>query len=297
MTEPSSDRLIDVINWGRDLFARRGVPHARYTIEVLLEHILAATRAELYCERDRRLAPEELRRVRALVQKRLRHRPLWHLVGSVEFFGVRLSVDDRVLIPRPETEIVVETALRRLPPPDGRVRYAADVGTGSGNIAIALAASRGDLFIYATDVSPAALEVAAANARACGRDGAMSFARGDLFGPFEGCGPALFDLIVSNPPYVSEEEMAALPPEVREREPRLALDGGADGLSVVRRLLAGAPRLLKPGGLIVLEVGSGQAPVVRRMAASSGTYAGVEIDRDYAGVERVVSAEIPGGHG
>jgi release factor glutamine methyltransferase len=289
--QPTSNRIIDVINWGRELFLERNVPHARYTIEVLLGHVLAKKRAELYCAYDYQLSAGELQRLCGYIEKRLNHWPLWHLVGSVEFFGLELSVSDRVLIPRPETEVLVEIALRELGAAAGTgVRYIADIGTGSGNIAIALAKSRSDVFIYATDISAAALRVAEANARRHGVDGAVSFVAGDLLAPFERCGRRCLDMVVSNPPYVAAEEWESLPREVRDREPREALFGGKDGLGSIRRIVAEAPRCLKPGGHLVCEFGKGQASFVRDLVAEAGAYARAEVSKDYTGIERVMHA-------
>lgn len=290
LTEPKTNRIIDIINWGRELFLRRQVPHARYNVEVLLEHILGKKRAELYLDYDYRLSGREMALLRGYIAKRLEHRPLWHLVGTVEFYGLKMSVDDRVLIPRPETELVVECALRELARQRApRVRYLADVGTGSGNIAVAIARSRSDVFVYAVDISPQALEVADANARRHGVDGSISLVRADLLEPFRGQGPCL-DMIVANPPYVAEGEWDSLPREVSEREPRLALYGGMDGLEVIRRLVADAPACLVPQGCLIMEVGAGQAGSVKRMILESGAYGRVEIHRDFSGIERVVSA-------
>ncbi|MCX6339853.1 MAG: peptide chain release factor N(5)-glutamine methyltransferase [Candidatus Aureabacteria bacterium] len=289
--ELKSNRVIDVINWGRELFLTRDVPHARYNIEVLLEHILGKKRAELYLDYDYRLSPRELELVRGYIEKRLNRYPLWHLVGSVEFYGVTLRVNDRVLIPRPETELLVELALKELDRETGAgVRYVADIGTGSGNIAISLARSRSDVFIYATDISADALALAEANARANGVDGAISLLAGDLLEPFTGAGRDRLDMVVSNPPYVSAGEWAALPREVREREPKIALYGGENGLGMIGRLVAGAPRCLRRGGRLLIEVGAGQARAVKELIARSGEYGRTEIHRDYSGIERVVLA-------
>lgn len=286
---PKTRRVIDVINWGRALFIERNVPHARYTIEVLLEHVLGRKRADLYCDYDYRLSPAEWERLKGYVEKRLERRPLWHLVGEVDFFGMRIRVSDRVLIPRPETELLVEWAIEEIRAlPRSGVRYAADIGTGSGNIAVALARSVSGLFVYAVDISPDALAAAEANARDNGAEGAISFLRGDALAPLREGARGSLDMIVSNPPYVSDEEWAALPSEVREREPRIALYGGSEGLDVISRIVAGAPACLSPGGVVLLEVGRGQAPRVREMMARSGAYGRIEARRDYAGVERVV---------
>lgn len=295
MTEPKSDRIIDVINWGRALFIERNVPHARYTIEVLLEHILGTKRADLYCDYARRLTPGEMRRLKRYVGERLARKPLWHLVGSVEFFGLTMRVNDRVLIPRPETELLVERALDELARmPRERLRYVADIGTGSGNIAIAIARSAPGVFVYAADLSPEALAVAETNARLHGAEGSVSLVAGDLLAPFAAAGAGRLDMIVSNPPYVSDADWAELPPDVRDREPRLALHGGPDGLSCIGRLVEGAPEVLVPGGVLIFEIGAGQARRVREMMARAGAYGRVEVHKDYAGIERTVVGAVKG---
>ena len=291
---PNSDRVIDLINWGRALFIERRIPHARYTMEVLLEHILGAARADLYCDRDRRLTAEQMDRLMGYIEERLARKPLWHLVGSVEFYGLPIRVSDRVLIPRPETELLVERAVQeRTRRPRQAVRYVADVGTGSGNIAIAVASAAGGTFVYATDLSPEALAVAKANARQNGVEGAICFLEGDLLEPLRAGGRGKVDMVVSNPPYVSDADWADLPPEVRDREPRLALRGGPDGLRCLARLVEEAPSVLVPGGALLLEVGRGQAPQVRAMMERAGVYRRVETHRDYAGIDRlVVGADV-----
>ncbi|MEJ2746014.1 MAG: peptide chain release factor N(5)-glutamine methyltransferase, partial [bacterium] len=269
--ELKSTRVIDVINWGREVFLTSKVPHARYNIEVLLEHILGKKRSELYLDYDYRLSPREMELVRGYIEKRLNRYPLWHLVGSVEFFGITLRVNDRVLIPRPETELLVDLALKELDRAAGEgVRYVADIGTGSGNIAIAVARSRSDVFVYATDVSAEALALSEINARANGVDGAISLIEGDLLAPFASTGRDRLEMILSNPPYVSADEWATLPAEVKEREPRLALSGGEDGLEIITRLIAEAPGYLVPEGRLLIEVGAGQARVVRGIIERSG---------------------------
>lgn len=289
--EPKTNRVIDIINWGCELFIARRIPYSRYNIEVLLEHVVGKKRAELYLDHDRRLSPREMKLLAGYVKKRLDRRPLWHLVGEIEFFGLRLRVNERVLIPRPETEILVDTALREIANLGlDRVVYIADVGTGSGNMAIALANERSDLFIYATDISADALLLAEENARANGVEGAISFMEGDLFAPFKKAARARLDIVVSNPPYVSTRDWMELPPEVREREPRSALYGGEDGLEIISRLIEEAPNHLQPGGRLIFEVGQGQASCAGLILENSGAYGRIEVHMDYCGVERVLLA-------
>jgi release factor glutamine methyltransferase len=190
-----------------------------------------------------------------------------------------------VLVPRPETETLVEAALERV----GPTAHVADVGTGSGAIAIALASELGSGTFVATDRSAAALEVARANASAHGLAQRIEFLEGDLLAPLAGRAGRL-DAIVSNPPYIPTADLVGLQPEVRDHEPRAALDGGPDGLDVITRLVGGAPQLLRRGGWLLLEIGAGQAAAVRALLERSGEYDGIATRSDLAGIERVVIA-------
>jgi release factor glutamine methyltransferase len=239
----------------------------------------------LYTHFDQPLESEELARFRALIRRRLAGEPVAYLVGTKEFRSLELKVDRRVLVPRPETETVVEVALALLEAvaAPGIV----DVGTGSGAIALALKRARPDAAVLAVDASPEAAEVARANAERL--ELAVEVVVGDLLEPVRARAP--FALVASNPPYIPSGEIAALPPEVRA-EPHAALDGGPDGLAVIRRLIVAAEPLLArhlPGGALVLEVGAGQAPSVSALLAAAG-YREPQVTRDLAGIERVVSA-------
>jgi release factor glutamine methyltransferase len=223
---------------------------------------------------------------RRLVLERGERVPLAFLVGRREFWSLDFLVDGRVLVPRPETEGIVEAAGDLLRPGCRVV----DVGTGSGNIIVAVASEmkRGEW--HAVDISPSALEVAAANIRTHGLEGKVFLACSDLLGIFD---PARegFDAILSNLPYIPSARIDCLQPEVAGHEPRLALDGGADGLRLVRRLVDEAPTRLRPGGFLVMEVGEGQATVVREMMAAHGGYGRTHARRDLAGIERIVVGE------
>ncbi len=289
--QPKSHRIVDIIDWGREMLSRHDILHARYNVEVMLENILRKRRVDLYLDYDYRLSSAELDLLKEYMKKRLGRWPLWQLVGTVEFFGLELRVNEHVLIPRPETELLVDLALKELASREGTaVRYVADIGTGSGNISVALAKSCSDLFIYAVDISGEALAVAEANAGANGVDGSISFIKGNLLSSLGDRGYACLDMIVSNPPYVSEGEWANLPSEVKDREPRVALHGGEDGLEIIRQLVRQAPLFLKANGCLFLEVGRGQAAAVKRMIDTTGYYDSSEMYMDYSGIERVLSA-------
>jgi release factor glutamine methyltransferase len=272
--------ILRVLQWTQGRFTERGLATPRLDAEVLLAEVLGRDRVGLYTHFDQPLAPDELAAYRELIKRRLAGEPVAYLVGRREFRSLELRVDARVLVPRPETETLVDVALARLP--DGG--RALDVGTGSGAIALALKAARPSAEVVAVDRSAAAAEVARKNAERLGL--AVDVRVGDLLAPAQG---APFDVIASNPPYIATADLPSLPEEVR-REPREALDGGADGLAIIRRLIAEAPPLLAPSGTLAMEVGAGQAPAVARLFADAAGWAPAELTRDLAGIERVVAA-------
>lgn len=277
-----------------DVFQERGIESARLEAELLLAHVLRMKRLDLYLQFDRPVTEDELEAFRAAVRRRLRREPLQYIVGETSFRGVTLQVDGRVLIPRPETEVLAGTVLEwvaSLPSAD-EPRSLLDLGTGSGALAIALVAEGGFAAAVATDVSAGALEVAAANARRAGVADRIALRCGDLWAPL--APEERFDAIVSNPPYVAESERAQLAPEVRDWEPAEALFAGADGLRVVNALVDGAPARLRPGGLLALEVGLGQATAVAQRVRGAG-FADARIVRDLAGRERIVLGILDGG--
>jgi len=263
------------------LLARAGVPEARADAEVLCAHAFGTTRAGLVAgARDDAPAPARAA-LDALVARRLAREPVHHLVGVREFWSLPFAVDARVLVPRPETELVVETALAVAP---GAPRIV-DVGTGSGAIAVALARELPDAAVWAIDRSRDALAVACGNvARHAPR---VVLLAGDLT---TAVGTASVDLVAANLPYVPDGDVAGLAPEVRDHEPRAALAGGPDGLALVRALVADAPRVLAPRGWLVLELGAGQAPAVVDACSGIGWFDDVRVVRDVAGIERVVAA-------
>jgi release factor glutamine methyltransferase len=277
--------LLKVLRWTQQRFTERGLRTPRLDAEVLLAHALATTRVGLYTHFDQPLGPAELAACRELIRRRLSGEPVAYLVGKQEFWSLPLVVDPRVLIPRPETEHLVEAALSALL--GRRAPRVADIGTGSGAVALAIAHERPDAEVVAVDRSPEALAVARANAAALELE--VELVEGDLLAPLADRAP--FDLIVSNPPYVREGDYDGLPPEVK-REPRAALLAGPDGLAVLRRLVDGAPGLLAAGGVLALEFGAGQASEVAALMDARG-YLEVKARRDLAGIERVVEGRRP----
>lgn len=261
-----------VLGWTTQHFEKRQIDAPRLTAELLLAHILSLSRVRLYIDLDRPLNREELARVRALIERRLQREPTQYLIGEKEFYGRRFAVDPRVLIPRPETELLVERVLARIPA--GAMPRLLDVCTGSGCIAATFALERPDAEVHATELSLDALAVARANAQRL--EAKVQFVESDLLGalPVD----LRFDVVVSNPPYVARAELAGLMPEV-QREPRLALDGGGDGLEVIRRLITEARPRLFPGGLLAMEIGETQGDAVRHLLSEAG-YQEVAIEKD-----------------
>jgi release factor glutamine methyltransferase len=277
--------VLDVLKWTQGRFAERGIPTARLDAELLLADVLGRDRVGLYTHFDQPLGADELAKYRGLIKRRLAGEPVAYLVGKKEFRSLELVVDARVLVPRPETEHVVDVVLELL---DGKeAPRVVDVGTGSGAIALAVAKARPDARVLAVDRSPDAAAVARANAERLQLP--VEVREGDLLAPVQADAP--FDVIVSNPPYIPTAELSSLPREVLQ-EPKLALDGGPDGLTVIRPLVEAAKPLLTAAGSVVLEVGAGQAPTVADLMLSLG-FTNAQTRRDLAQIERVVYASLP----
>ncbi len=277
-----------VLSWAADDLKKRGNDSARLDAELLLGRVLKLDRIGLIMQSERPLAPAELNGFRELFKRRRLGEPVAYLLGEREFFGISLRVDARVLIPRPDTERLVEVALERT---RGRsmLGTALDLCTGSGCVAIAFARSRPTWNIAAVDVSPEALAVARDNAHRTGAIRNLRLLEGSLFAPVQG---QRFDLITANPPYIPSAELAELPVDVRGFEPQLALDGGPDGLDLVREIATHAPAHLDPGGLLALEICADQGPRASEILHQHG-YREVELARDLGGRDRVVSGYGP----
>jgi release factor glutamine methyltransferase len=271
--------LLEALQRATAYLERKGVATARLEAEVLLAHVLATTRLALYTGFDAPIGAPDIARYRDLLSRRAAGEPTAYLVGEKEFWSIPLRVDRRVLIPRPDTEILVEEAARR------GGRRILEIGTGSGAIAIAIAREIREAAIVATDLSGDALEVARENVARHGLEARIALRQGDLYDPVAG---ETFDLIVSNPPYVRHLDIPRLQPEIAYHEPRVALDGGEDGLAVLRRLVAGAPAHLVPGGSLVCELGAGLAATVVALCEAAG-FAEVAVLRDLGGNERALA--------
>lgn len=284
---PSAARLLER---GAEELARAGVDNSRREAELLLRHALGCSSESLLAHLPEPVNPEAAGYFFHLLERRRGRVPLQYLIGEQEFWGLTFRVTPAVLIPRPETEGVVEAAIARLSDRPARL---ADVGCGSGCIAVALARELPQAQVYATDISPAALAVARENAERHGVAARITFLQGDLLDPLlEEKGAAALDAVLSNPPYVAEPDLRSLQPEVREHEPRVALAAGPEGLDVIRRLLPAATRLLAPGGYLIIEIAAGMEARVRSLL--SAPLAWETTLPDLSGIPRVLVARKEG---
>ncbi len=272
--------------WAARQFSSSITDTPRLDAELLLAHCLAWNRARIHTYPEQTLSDEQCAAFEALTHRHAQGEPLAYILGYQEFFGLNFFVDNRVFIPRPETELLVEEAIARLKmrEPHCRRLLVADAGTGSGAIAVSLAVACPRLTLYATDVSAAALQVATSNAERHGVDDRVQFLHGDLLEPLS----EPVHLIATNLPYVSEEEMALLPPHIARFEPPQALDGGPDGLAVVERLLAQAATCLLAEGVILLEIGAAQGNLAISRARSYFPAAHIQVRQDYAARDRLI---------
>jgi release factor glutamine methyltransferase len=279
--------VLEVLRWTSERFAKQGIESPRLDAEVLLANCLGVGRIRLYVDYAKPLKKQELAAFRALVKRRLAHEPVAYIIGKREFWSLTLQVSDGVLIPRPETELLVELALamiKRLAASATPVRLV-DVGCGSGAIALSLKKEHPDARVFGVDRSPSALRVARKNSADHGL--VLSLLQADLLAPF---GSAAFELIVANLPYIPRAEVAGLQADVARWEPHQALDGGDDGLDLVRRLVAQVPKCLVAGGGIALEIDPRQASEVQSLLADAG-FQSVRAVKDLAGLVRVVTGE------
>jgi release factor glutamine methyltransferase len=278
--------VMEMVGWTANYLGDKGFHNPRLNAELLLAGTLGIKRLDLYLQYDRPLKAEELAAFKERLRRRAKREPLQYIDGKAAFRDLWLAVDPRVLIPRPETEVLVQAVLDWAEGRDGL--SALDVGTGSGAIALALATEGPFARVVATDLSAGALEVARANREAAAPDAPVEFREGSLFAPVAG---ERFDVVVSNPPYVGAEERDALDAEVRDWEPAGALFAGAGGLDILRPLVAGAPAHLAPGGLLAMEMGAAQADAVCALVRETGAFTDPRVIRDLAGRDRIVLAE------
>jgi len=275
---------LKLILWAEEYFAGKGVDSPRLDAEILLAHALDCPRISLYTQFEKPLTPDELASFKALVQRRARREPVAYIIGKKAFWEKEFFVSPAVLIPRPETESLLECALAILPQ-DGPAKKVLELGAGSGALILSLACERPNHDYTATDLSGKALDIARKNAASLGLEG-VCFLQGDWFGALE---PGrIFDLILSNPPYIASEMLSCLEPEIREYEPVTALDGGGNGLDDLERIICGAPDHLASGGDLLLEIGADQGQAVLDLAKKNpACWKDWAILPDYAGRDRV----------
>ncbi len=279
--------ILKLLRWTTSYFKSRQIENPRASAEILLSHMLGMERIDLYVRYDQPLMAHELADYKRMIQRRSRREPVAYIVGEKEFWSMRLRVDSEVLIPRPETECLVETALSLLPPASsGASPRILDAGTGSGAVALALHRERSGSTIFASDKSRKALRVALENAIRHGAGGKIFFFCGDWF---EAIRPAAshLDMIISNPPYIRTEDLAGLAPEIRAYEPTGALDGGADGLSAIRHLMLRSHKYLTAEGLLLMEIGYDQRHDIEAAGRECGEYSEIRFEQDYSGLDRV----------
>lgn len=274
----------DVVRWAADDFRGRGIESPRLEAELLLAQVLGVDRMRIILDNDRPLQPRELASYRELIVRRRSHEPVAYIRGEREFYGRVFRVDQRVLIPRPDTEALVETALLRTRHISMSGR-ALDICTGSGCVATSFALERPTWQVTGADISRDAIDVARENAARLGAIWNVRWLVGDLFTPIVN---ERFDLITANPPYIAESEAPTLSRDIHDHEPHLALFGGREGLDIIERIVREAPRYLRRGGVLAMEIGAGQADKVAELFEESG-FSEIERARDYGGHERVIS--------
>ncbi|MGD8880954.1 MAG: HemK/PrmC family methyltransferase [Desulfobacterales bacterium] len=327
---PPEWTIIKLVQWATTYFSSHDIDSPRATAEILLAHVLNTRRIDLYLRYDQPLIPVELERFKALIKRRLNREPVAYIVENKEFWSMDLHVTRDVLIPRPETECLVEKALEWLAadskpestttPKAGGLGFAAtgggrqgrevpqslraepgarhpvwktqsklilELGTGSGAVILALASENPRHSYWATDISVYAIRVARRNARRYHLGGKVHFIAGDWFAPLRSK-PGLFDLIVSNPPYIKSDDLTRLQPEIHAYEPLLALDGAEDGLHCLRHIIQSGYLFLKPRGVIILEIGNDQKEPLKQMIAECGEYEEVNFYQDYSGHDRIL---------
>ncbi len=278
--------ILKLLKWSTSYFQSHKIDSPGLTSEILLAHALKTKRINLYLQYDKPLSELELASYKHLIKRRISHEPVAYITGSKEFWSLKLAVTRDVLIPRPDTECLVETALTLLPESNSN-RYIFELGTGSGAISIALASERPQDIFFASDCSFNAVALARQNAEQNKINGNINFFCGDWLSPIRHDLP-LFDMILSNPPYIPSSHIPSLQPEITLFEPGPALDGGADGLSAIRNILGASHKLLKTRAYLLLEIGYDQKSLVAEIIKQSGMYEETEFFKDYAGHYRVV---------
>jgi release factor glutamine methyltransferase len=276
----------DILNESTKTLEAVDIPSARLDAEVLLSFCLGCDRLEFYKNPDMTISETKLYAFRNLITRRLQWEPVAYITGRKEFWTFVLEVNNSVLIPRPDTEVIVEETINICRKTDFSEMRILDIGTGSGAIALALASEKTGAKIVATDISEASLNLAKKNAAALGLQAKIDFRQGNLFEPVDG----IFDIIVSNPPYIAAEDYEKLPAGVKNYEPQAALLAGKSGLEFYEKLIYQAGGFLKINGWLLLEIGAKQEAGVRKIMEAAGFYDNIEMRRDYAGLPRVIKA-------
>ena len=274
---------LKLLNWTKDYFQRKGIEEPRLEAELLLAHALGWKRIDLYSRFETPVPPDKLSAFREMVKRRASREPAQYIMGSVEFCGLEFKVDRRALIPRPETEIILDVLATLVAP--GARGLLVDIGTGSGCIAVTAAVRLPDARVVACDISADALALARENAALHGVDGRIDFREGDFASALADLAGTA-DVAMANPPYVSDGELAGLAPELREHEPHVALVSGPTGTELQTRILDFARTLLAPGGHLVTEIGFGQAARLKAMAAERPGLELLRFEKDHAGIDR-----------
>jgi release factor glutamine methyltransferase len=288
-TDDKQWTIIKLIRWATSYLKSYDIDSPRATGEILLAHALHLNRIDLYLKYDQPLVAEELQTFKTLIKRRVRREPVAYILGVKEFWSLDLEVNENVLIPRPETECVVEAALDLISRNSSRApQRILDLGTGSGAIVLALASQQPHHIFFAGDRFQPAVELACRNAARHNLWQKIHFFVGDWLSSIKGAAPG-FDLIVSNPPYIPRRVISGLQPEIHQYEPIAALDGDTDGLACYRNIIGSAHCHLNPAGVLVLEIGHDQREAIRQIAADSDRYEGFSCTKDYSGYDRVVT--------
>jgi len=279
-----------LLSWVTEYFTGKGVDSPRLSAEWLLCYVLGVKRIELYTQFNKVIGQEQLSQLHELVKRAGTHEPIAYLTGKKEFYSLEFEITKDCLIPRPETELLVERTIEFLRTRNGE-QFVCDLCTGSGCVAVAIARNFAGCRIVATDISDAALAIAEKNVAKHGLMNRIKLLQGDLFEPvISGLGPAKFDLIVCNPPYVSEPDYEKLAPNVKDFEPKSALAAGRDGLDIIKRIIADANQYLKPTGTLMLEIGNEQGNAIHKLLETAGYFDTVKIDKDYSNLDRLAVA-------
>ncbi len=285
-------RVLDILKLSAEYLEKKGIDNARLNAELLLGHILKLNRVQLYLNFERPLTPAELDEYRQLLRRRAAHEPIQYILGETEFYSLKFKLNRFTLIPRPETELLVETVIdqcRKRFSDKGKVLML-DIGTGCGNIAIALAKNLPDCQIVAIDIQPEAIKIAEQNAANHEVTDRIQFQQLDIFSD-QAKWMTQFHVVVSNPPYIARHEFERLPPEVKNFEPYIALDGGKDGLIFYGRVAELVPQLLAPDGFIAVEIGASQADAVKDLFLKTAAFQSIELICDLNRLPRIILAQ------